>query len=434
MRKRSLFLKGLSVLAIAFGMNGCAFGGDDKASEIVDDPLKTKSEYYIVGTVKNANGMISNAAAVISNDIKSTTNESGIYSLTTNEAKAYKLSFTADGHDALEATANIASGAANHSLTIVNVKLAQHSVFGPMYPANGTTIEIPKLESPTGEIAGVISIPAGGTDENTEIATVAYEEARIANPANSIQPQQTQASNNNIAIKTNPANAIAAKDIIISIPNPSEQASQGYFNTDNMLVESAALPITGAASPNVNFENNHYIITIPKGQNITGRYHLRVKFTKQAENAVADGYNFVNGKNGVLKLVNNIYSAQKDIPLNVKIKIGWDYTTTPAEALKNAGASEALATEINKYIEDEEGDMNGSYEIKINLTTSISGNHVLYYGSKRMSRMKTYTFKVIVNGESKDIVVKLKNYEGHEEEYTNVPISQHSGGGTGSQN
>ena len=70
--------------------------------------------------------------------------------------------------------------------------------------------------------------------------------------------------------------------------------------------------------------------------------------------------------------------------LTLKIKNGWDYTVSPAEALKAAGASDALATYINNYIETEEGGTNGSYEIEQKLTASVSGNHVLLYGSKRM--------------------------------------------------
>ena len=434
MRKRSLFLEGLLLITMTFSMSGCAIGGDDKENEIVEDPLKTQSEYYIVGTVKSSNGTISNATVAISDDIKTTTNSSGVYSLAVSEAKTYKLTFAADGFETFETTANIASSAAKRSLTTINVKLAKALVFGPLYTANGATIEVPKLESLTQEIAGIIGIPADGTGENTKITAVAFEEARVASPATSAQPQQIQASNNNIAIKTNPTDAKAIKDIKISIPNPSSQANQGYFNTNNMVVESKDLPATRAASPNVNFENNHYIITIPKGEMIAGKYFLRVKFTKQADNIVADGYNSVNGKNGVLKIENNNYSAQTNIPLKIKIKSGWDYITTPSKALKDAGASDALATEIGKYIEDEEGGKSGSYEIEKDLTTSLSGNHVLYYGSKSMSRVKTYTFKVMVNGQSKDIVLKLKSYEGHKEEYTNGPTSQHSGGGTGTQN
>lgn len=434
MRKRSLFLEGLLLITMTFSMSGCAIGGDDKENEIVEDPLKTQSEYYIVGTVKSSNGTISNATVAISDDIKTTTNSSGVYSLAVSEAKTYKLTFAADGFETFETTANIASSAAKRSLTTINVKLAKALVFGPLYTANGATIEVPKLESLTQEIAGIIGIPADGTGENTKITAVAFEEARVASPATSAQPQQIQASNNNIAIKTSPTDAKAIKDIKISIPNPSSQANQGYFNTNNMVVESKVLPATRAASPNVNFDNNHYIVTIPKGEMIAGKYFLRVKFTKQADNIIADGYNSVNGKNEVLKVVNSDYSAQTNIPLKIKIKSGWDYITTPAKALKDAGASDALATEIGKYIEDEEGGKSGSYEIEKDLTASLSGNHVLYYGSKSMSRVKTYTFKVMVNGQSKDIVLKLKSYEGHKEEYTNGPTSQHSGGGTGTQN
>lgn len=431
MRKSNLFFKSLSALIITFGIAGCAIGGDDKENEIVKDPL-TQSEYYIVGTVKNSNGAISNATVTISNDIKTTTNTSGIYTLTVSEAKTYKLAFTAEGHEAFETTTDIASGAANHSQITVNVKLAKALVFGAMSPANGATIEIPKLESATQEKAGTISIPTDGTDAATKITSVAFEETRIANPGNSVQPQQSQASNYNIAIKTDPANAVAAKDITIAIPNPSAQANQGYFNTNDMVVESTTLPATRAASPKVKFENNSYVITIPKGENIAGKYRMKMKFTKQADNAVAEGYNSVNGKSEVFKLENRDYSAQNNIPLKVLIKTGWDYTTTPAKALKDAGASDALAAEINKYIEDEEGGKSGSYEIEQNLVTSISGNHVLYYESKCMIRIKTYTFNIVVNEQNKVITITLKSYAGHQEKYTNNPISQHSGGGTGS--
>ena len=109
-----------------------------------------------------------------------------------------------------------------------------------------------------------------------------------------------------------------------------------------------------------------------------------MKFTKQAAASVADGYNEVNGKAEVIKIENRDYDALENIILTLKIKNGWDYTVSPAEALKAAGASDALATYIKNYIETEEGGTNGSYEIEQKLTASVSGNHVLLYGSKRM--------------------------------------------------
>lgn len=434
MKKKKMFLEGLLLMAMTFGITGCAVNRNDKENEIIEDLFKAKAEYFIIGTVKSANGVIANSTITISDNIKTTTDKNGIYTFTVNEPKAYKLVFTADGYEPLETTIDFASGVSNHSVTAINVKLAKALVFGPMQTANGATLDIPRQESITQETAGTLSIPADGTDASTMIATVAFEEARVIHLTSSAQTQQIQASNNNIAIKTNPADAIANKDIKISISNPSAQADQGYFNIANMVVESKELPLTKAASPNVGFENNHYIITIPKGENIAGKYHLRVKFTKQTNNAIADGYNSVNGQTGVFKLENKDYSALTNISLKVKIKTGWEYIITPAKALTDAGASEALATEISKYIEEEEGSKSGLYEIEKELTASLSGNHVLYYGSKSMSNTKTYTFKVMVKGQSKDIAVTLKSYAGHKEEYTNGPISQHSGGGTGTQN
>lgn len=283
-----------------------------------------------------------------------------------------------------------------------------------MQEADGSTIEAPKIENPEKENAATINIPTGGTEENTKIAAVVFEEAREANPATSTQPEASKASVNNVAIKTEPADAVAKEDIIIAIPNPSTDANLGYFDPENMEVESSEAPATRAAAKTVGFNNNNYIITIPQGEKIAGKYSPRVKFTKQAAASVADGYNEVNGKAEV-------------------IKNGWDYTVSPAEALKAAGASDALATYINNYIETEEGGTNGSYEIEQKLTASVSGNHVLLYGSKRMVRVKTYTFKVVVGNQSKDVKVELKSYTGHQEEYSNNPVSQHSGGTTGGQ-
>ena len=298
---------------------------------------------------------------------------------------------------------------------------------------DGSTIEAPKIENPEKENAATINIPTGGTEENTKIAAVVFEEAREANPATSTQPEASKASVNNVAIKTEPADAVAKEDIIIAIPNPSTDANLGYFDPENMEVESSEAPATRATAKTVGFNNNNYIITIPQGEKIAGKYSPRVKFTKQAAASVADGYNEVNGKAEVIKIENRDYDALENIILTLKIKNGWDYTVSPAEALKAAGASDALATYINNYIETEEGGTNGSYEIEQKLTASVSGNHVLLYGSKRMVRVKTYTFKVVVGNQSKDVKVELKSYTGHQEEYSNNPVSQHSGGTTGGQ-
>lgn len=118
------------------------------------------------------------------------------------------------------------------------------------------------------------------------------------------------------------------------------------------------------------------------------------------------------------------------VKLNVTVKNGWTYTTSPATALATKGASQKLAAAIERYIELQEG-KEGVYETVTELTTNISGNHVLYYGNKANILTKTYTFHVMINGQSTPVEVNLNSYNGYTEEYTNGPISQHSGGSTG---
>ena len=399
MKKKSLFLGGALMFAMTFSttvLTSCH--DDDKKYEEVEDPLRSQTAYYIAGTITDANGPLA-GATVKSGEYSATTDAKGVYSLTVNKTGIYTLTVTSEGHDDYEATAEFTDGTANHSLMVVNVKMSTTIEFGEMQEADGSTIEAPKIENPEKENAATINIPTGGTEENTKIAAVVFEEAREANPATSTQPEASKASVNNVAIKTEPADAVAKEDIIIAIPNPSTDANLGYFDPENMEVESSEAPATRAAAKTVGFNNNNYIITIPPGEKIAGKD----------------------------------YDALENITLTLKIKNGWDYTVSPAEALKAAGASDALATYINNYIETEEGGTNGSYEIEQKLTASVSGNHVLLYGSKRMVRVKTYTFKVVVGNQSKDVKVELKSYTGHQEEYSNNPVSQHSGGTTGGQ-
>lgn len=363
MKKKSLFFGGVLMLTMAFGstlLTSCH--DDDKKNEVVDDPLSSKTEFYIAGTISNANGPIADAT-VKSGEHTATTNAEGVYSLTVNESGTHQLTVTAEGHDNYETSAQFADNAANHTLVVVNVKLSATIQFGEMTEANGATIDASKLENPENEKAAVIEIPAEGTEEGTKIAAVVYEEAREASPATSADPKESKASVNNVAIKTDPADAVAKADINIAIPNPSVNEEQGYFDPENMEVESSEAVATRAAARTVGFKNNSYIITIPQGEKIAGRYSPRVKFTKQAAASVADGYNEVNGEAKVLVIENNDYDAMKDLTLTLKIKNGWDYTITPAEALRAVGASDALAGNINSYIQAEEGGKSGSYDI-----------------------------------------------------------------------
>lgn len=433
--KKHFIFEGLLLFMMVFSLTGCIFGSDDKENEIVEDPLE-KTEYYIVGKVSDTNGVVANAKVEVSNDISTTTDQDGVYSLTVGEAKTYIVKFSATGLETYEADAVIASNATNRSQVTLNVKLAEAIDLSKgntetVIPDEKTEVEVPHQENQ--EAAATIVIPQEGAEEGTTVTAVAYEEAQAADPATT-SPKTAEASVTNVAIETNPADAVAKQDITVAIPNTTAEESEGYFDPDNMTATKDVITTKAPVDfGDVTFENNHYVITIPTGQQIAGKYSAKVKFTKKADNIKEGEYNKVNGTSGVLKLENRNYDAMKDVPLKVETINGWEFTTSPEAALTAIGASTKLAALIKTYIEINEG-KEGIYTVVKNLKTNISGNHVLYFSSKAKLATKTYTFKVIVDGKVKDVVVKLTCYVGYTESYTNNPISQHSGGGTGDQN
>ena len=123
MKKRSLFFGGLLLLTMTFGTTSCTIGGDDKKDEIVVNPLD-KTQYYIVGTVSDANGGLDGVEVSVGNDNKTTTKDGGQYSLTVTSSSAQDVSFSKEGMISYTAKAQFASDN-NHSQAVLNVTLAK---------------------------------------------------------------------------------------------------------------------------------------------------------------------------------------------------------------------------------------------------------------------------------------------------------------------
>lgn len=427
MKQKSFLFGSLLLCVMAFSTTGCSIGGDDKENEIVDDPLKDKTEYYIVGQVSDSKGVVANTK-VETGSISTTTDSKGVYKLTVNDATTYKVKFTASGLQTFEAEAVIASTAKNRSQVTLNVRLAKEIVYDEseaktVNPTDGVEVTAPNIADTSADPATVI-IPANTVEETTEVAAVVYEEAQATT-------NETKAPVSNIAVRTEPADATAKEDVTIAVKNLADNATDGYFDTQYMSAlrkdEAATRAEQNLSQPVFNSETNKYEITIPAGQKIAGKYEMNIEFERSSKTSGTVEYNAVNGKSEVLKLENREFNALTGVKLNVTVKNGWSYVTSPANALAAKGASSKLAAVIEKYIELLEG-KEGVYETVTELTTNISGNHVLYYGNKANILEKTYTFHVMVGGQSTPIEVKLNSYNGYTEEYTNGAISQHSGG------
>lgn len=434
MKQKSLFVKGFLLCTMALCAAGCTIGGDDKGYQIVDDPMKSNTEYYIVGRVsrsqsdsskENATEPVPNATVTISDDIKTTTDDDGVYQLTVSSASTYSVTFSASGLEDFTTNAVIASNAANRSQVTLNVKMAEAIVYveaekETATAGTATEVHAPNITDDDTMTDAYITIPADAVDAGTEVMAVVYEEAQV------VTPTATTAAMNNISIITDPENAVSTSPMPVRVENQGNASN--YLDPAYITIvkqdDATTRTATELGNPTFNTSNNHYEFEIPIGK-IAGKYAMNLSFDKQS-NASSE-YNEVNGTSEVVRIENREYDAQTGVKLNVKVKNGWQYDKDTN--LKDAFGNEGVRNAIKKYIETLEG-AEGIYYTTLELVTNISGNHVLYYGNKATIEEKTYTFHVMINGISKPISVKLKCYTGYTEQYTNGPISQHSGGST----
>lgn len=424
-------------MTIALGLGLSACGDDEKENEIIPEGEEVVIEkaWYITGKVSSAAGPIAGATVECGSE-KATTDASGAYTFTVKEAKTYKLKFSAKDMESYEADAVVAANAENGSVITVSVTLAaaidySKAATEEVKENEETVVEVPQQEAskPAEEqMPASVEVPAGAADAGTKISAVEHEEASTAAPATT-SAQTEQASVSNVAIKTDPADAVAKKDIIIAVSNSTVAGTASYFDPANMVFMKDDATTTRAPKEygKVSFKDGKYQGTIKQGDKISGKYSTRVNMSKQAEGIKTSEYNAINGKAETIKIENLEYNALRDVKLSIVEKFGWEYSTNAAAALKAVGAGSELAGVIAKMVEAAEG-AQGVYTNTREVAVNVSGNHVLYYTSKAKTQTRSYTFKVMVGGKSASVVVKVKAYLGSSDSYKMNPVGVHSGG------
>lgn len=297
-----------------------------------------------------------------------------------------------------------------------------------------TNVEAAQNETSAEEAATTttVSVPAQAAEEGTTIAAVTYEEPKASTSEEVAEtPKEEAVPVTAVAIKVTPEDAVAKAPIEIKTAVTGSASTGSYFDPASMeALKDAVVTRAAVHFGDVTYKDGNYVITIPEGEKIQGKYLTNILPSKTVSKIQQGGYNTVNGENGVIKIENRDYSALT-ATLKVITKCGWDYTTTPEAALQAVGASKGLASVIEKCITNAEGSKNGYYTVEKELKTAISGNNQLVFGSRSKTQTKTYTFPVFVNGAKKQVVVQLNCYTGYTEEYSNTPINKHSGGTTG---
>lgn len=187
MKMRSFFRMGVLLTAICLTAAGC--GKDDKTPEQLPDPLDTTTEYYLVGVVSSAEGVVKGAEVKITDDIKATTDAQGKYNLTLSKTGDYTVTVKASKLEDFSTKVNIASSAKKRSTLTLNVQMSKVVEYtAPKEAVSGqeTKVEVPaatETETP----AAIVTAPANAMDEGVKISAGAYEEpkANVSAPVTS---------------------------------------------------------------------------------------------------------------------------------------------------------------------------------------------------------------------------------------------------------
>ncbi|NDV66978.1 carboxypeptidase regulatory-like domain-containing protein [Bacteroides sp. 224] len=420
---------GLLAFAAIFTLNSCTFGDDEKASEIVEDPMANTEEYYIAGIVFNAeNSETLSGVTVKVADESTTTDAHGRYQLAVDSKKQFKVEFSKTDFVSVSAEATIANNAANRSMLLLGVKLAPKSVAKAVTSTGGTvadkndvaTIDIPANAVPSGETNTIAitqyeaPLPVSTT---LEVGT-----KTIAAPLMAIAVEATK--------KTFDGNVkLTIKDVDGVDAQFSKMTLYGIDNLTRAPKDWEKIGEPTSSNGNYHFETTK----------LKSKYSLEVEAQKQTGAEKNTEYNTVNGKSEFMVDNSGVFDAKENIDIKVEAKAGWIFTVNPETAvetsLKTIGEviqysdRAKIAATIRRVIESQEGGVEKSYFIIHNLKASVSGNHIMYYRNRAKFSEKTYTFDLVVKGnKNAKVVVKVKAYTGMEEVYQNEEATQHSGG------
>lgn len=436
MKKNKLSQWVLMACAIIISLNSCSFGEDDKnENEIVDDPMAKTEVYYIVGTVFDAEttkGLADVEVKIGDETVK--TDNNGIFEFAVKEKKEYEVAFSKANYVTIETTATIASNAANRSMVTLGIKMTPTSSPVDVTVTKNGDVVIVTDKGTEDECTAHISLPPNTVTKDCSISITPYD---VPAPVSTtvkpgIETIPVSLKNLSITASHNEFN----KSLRVTIRNIG--CTNAYFDTDKMQIwhnnqdanTRAAEVLTPDNETIIKFDNGNYHFETAK---LKSKYALRIETEKETGAENNTEYNLVNGKNELKVDNSGNTSAMKDVVIKIEAKAGWNYTTSPTDALKSAGITgndlDNMAATISRVIEAQEGGFPGYYTVNQELKTNVSGNHIMYYRNKAKFSEKTYTFDIVVKGnKNTKASVKVKAYTGREDLYQNVDATQHSGG------
>ncbi len=425
MKKRFFTLVMMSIALSTSIFTSC--GSDDEPTpQIVDDPMKTATEYYISGKVTGNDGAAVAGVSVKTNNVEATTDNNGQYKLTLDKTGTYSVAFAKSGYLSAGTEATIASNAEKRSMLTVNIKLAKESVKEEVTANSTESVTITNegkgslAEQEKATVA--VTIDPGSITTDTKVSVTPYVEPVAVSTEVKTGTTEESVPLCNIVISSEKP-IILEKPVTLAVKNQSESETTHFDEIEvyNKATATRAGDSWGAlGTATFNEAKNSYEYTIEKGKSLGGQYSFRVKSSKTTGPKLEGEYN----KELVTKSNAGNVEAIKGYEISFNAWAGWAYTKDAKAALQEQGITdEGIASMINDAVEAQEG-TTGTYKVPYTFTTNISGNYVMSYSNRALYCVKKYTFAI----NKKPVAIELKAYAGMKENYINTDATQHSGG------
>lgn len=427
--RKSIFMSAMMSILLSAGVFTSCGSDDEPTPQIVDDPMKTATEYYISGKVTGNDGTAIAGVSVKTSNAEATTDNDGQYKLTLDKTGTYSVAFAKSGYLSAGTEATIATGAEKRSMLTVNIKLAKESVKEEVSATSQESVTI--TNEGKGSLAEqekamvAVTIDPGSITTDTKVSVTPYVEPVAVSTEVKAGTTEESVPLCNIVISSEKP-IILEKPVTLAVKNQSESETVHFDEIEvyNKTTATRAGDSWGAlGTATFNQAKNSYEYTIEKGKSLGGQYSFRVKSSKTTGQKLEGEYNkelFTKSNAGNVEAI-------KGYEISFNAWAGWTYTKNAKTALQEQGiADEGIANMINDAVEAQEGTA-GTYKVPYTFTTNISGNYVMSYSNRTLYCVKKYTFAI----NKKTVAIELKAYVGMKENYINADATQHSGG-TGS--
>lgn len=413
----------LLAVGICVAVTGC--GKDEDEPEIVDDPMHTNA-YYIAGAVYDYETSAPLAGVTVAaGDQTAVTAANGAYQLAMPARKTYTVAFTREAYLGVSGEVEIAGDAANHSSVFFSVKLSEKGV--PVTVGASGALVGNKASADASSVG--LAIPAGAVPAGSQatISITPYLEPAAVSSHVATGQQSRSLSLGEMHIESTLASFSAPVTLLWQ---HTAGGSLAFSDAEVWANGKAATkaPQGWQQEGVAQVAGDGYAFSTSQ---LESGYSLEVT-ASQTTSALNREPNLVNGQAEVTVDNSGHTAAVADFKLTTQLKAGWEYTTSPGQALSALGLSGAdlgtMSALLARAVEEEEGGVPGTYTLEEVMHTAISGGYIMHYKNEATYYNRSYTFDCVSQGQHQPVTVGVKRYVGSVSTYSNQAATQHSGG------